>query len=280
MIENSSPVIILGMHRSGTTMLTNLIHKYGIFMGSQMEQNSESIGFLKINEQLLKNHGGTWYKPIHLSVDNVNEYEIKYIENLLKKESFKVSYYANEDRNMNEFRWGWKDPRNTFTTEVWKHFFPKAKFIHIYRNPIDVANSLMVRENKFTKNGKIKWYYNVVKNYVKSGLYVERAPELSNIENGIDLWKSYVTEAFLIQDRIIHIKYENLLTNPVEELEKIINFLGISHDKSKILEITSQINSKRKYAFVNNDFLKDVYLNHEEDELITKLGYKGLLDEH
>ena len=43
---------------------------------------------------------------------------------------------------------GWKDPRNTFTLDLWLKLFPNAKIINIMRHPLDVSQSLLVRQNK------------------------------------------------------------------------------------------------------------------------------------
>ncbi|MEZ5023867.1 MAG: sulfotransferase [Chitinophagales bacterium] len=48
--------------------------------------------------------------------------------------------------------WGWKEPRNSFTLEFYKELFPDAKIIHIYRNPIDSANSYLKRDRKGEMN--------------------------------------------------------------------------------------------------------------------------------
>lgn len=33
--------------------------------------------------------------------------------------------------------WGWKNPRNSFTLEIWKEIFPGARILHIHPNPVD-----------------------------------------------------------------------------------------------------------------------------------------------
>lgn len=39
------PVIIIGMHRSGTSMLTRVLQRAGLFMGEHREENDESLFF-------------------------------------------------------------------------------------------------------------------------------------------------------------------------------------------------------------------------------------------
>ena len=52
-------------------------------------------------------------------------------------------------------RWGWKT-LEILTLPIWKSIFPDSKIIHIYRNPVDVANSLKYRiDNEKLFNSKI-----------------------------------------------------------------------------------------------------------------------------
>ncbi|MCK5222563.1 MAG: sulfotransferase, partial [Candidatus Aminicenantes bacterium] len=173
--------------------------------------------------------------------------------------------------------WGWKDPRNTITLNIWREFFPDAKVIHIYRNPVDVAASMMNREKRFTKNGRLKWHYNVLKYYIKWGVVAKRDPALMDIFRGIKLWEFYVKRAFLFKDNIIHIKYEDLLGNPTDVLSGVFDFLSIEKDRIHIELITNSIDKKRKYAFLSEKDLIDVYKSIKENEFIKLLGYNNIL---
>ena len=46
------------------------------------------------------------------------------------------------------FAWGWKDPQTIFTLPLWLKLFPDAKLIYLTRNGVDVAASLLTREQK------------------------------------------------------------------------------------------------------------------------------------
>lgn len=39
------PIIIVGMHRSGTTMITKMLENLGLFVGDQKEINNEALFF-------------------------------------------------------------------------------------------------------------------------------------------------------------------------------------------------------------------------------------------
>ena len=51
-MNKREPIIITGKHRSGTSLLSKILIDQGIFMGSKLDSNSESIFFQrKINQE-------------------------------------------------------------------------------------------------------------------------------------------------------------------------------------------------------------------------------------
>ena len=59
----TSPIIIIGMHRSGTTMLSRQLEALGVFMGNKKDSNHEAFFFLRIDEWLMGQCGGSWDNP-------------------------------------------------------------------------------------------------------------------------------------------------------------------------------------------------------------------------
>ena len=67
------PICIAGMHRSGTSMLTRLLHLCGLDLGpadrllqpapDNPEGFWESLPFVELNKQLLATLGGAWHTP-------------------------------------------------------------------------------------------------------------------------------------------------------------------------------------------------------------------------
>ena len=57
------PIIIIGMHRSGTTMLAKFLGELGVFMGNDKEKNYESKFFQKLNKWMLSVAGCSWDNP-------------------------------------------------------------------------------------------------------------------------------------------------------------------------------------------------------------------------
>jgi hypothetical protein len=272
-----SPVIIIGMHRSGTTMLTKILHDYGLFMGDIHEQNSEAVSFLRVNEKLLREASSGWC-DLGYNDERILKPKKKYIDicsAALKTRRFADEYFgelSNEDFKK-DFSWGWKDPRNTLTLNIWRELFPNSKIIHIYRNPIDVAASLRDRELKFDRAGKIKWYLNVARNYLKKRIYVRRCPALLDKFKGLELWRLYLNLGLNQKNDILHIKYEDFLDAPLECMQNICLFLKMDFDLEKATRLTCTVNGSRKYAFVESDELKSFYELVRMDKDLRKLGY-------
>lgn len=251
-------------------------------MGNRVEPNNESILFLKINGQLLKKGKAAWHNPSPFlsSVDNNLSKYTKLVEIIVEKHFTKryanISFYNNYNKS---YTWGWKDPRNIITIKVWKELFPQAKIINIFRNPIDVAKSLRERELLFTKKGTLWWYYKTAYNYYKFGLHVKRCPPLLDIHNGIKLWKEYIDESLKNNDNLLNIKYEDFIDNPTNILQTLVNFIEIKCDNNRMNEAISIINTKRKYAFINDSDLVQLYNKIKNYPLIVKTGYHNILNE-
>ena len=59
----TQPVILLGMHRSGTAMIARLLDQLGLFQGSELQEDHESTWFLDINDVLLNRINAAWDHP-------------------------------------------------------------------------------------------------------------------------------------------------------------------------------------------------------------------------
>src|SRR3954449_9453301 len=58
-----APVIFIGMHRSGTSMLGRLLEELGMFFGTRKDENNEALFFQEMNNWLLTQCGGRWDNP-------------------------------------------------------------------------------------------------------------------------------------------------------------------------------------------------------------------------
>ena len=58
-----SPILLSGMHRSGTSMVTNILNKCGLIIGNKLDLNNESLFFQRINTWMMSLLGSSWDIP-------------------------------------------------------------------------------------------------------------------------------------------------------------------------------------------------------------------------
>jgi hypothetical protein len=201
------PYIIIGMHRSGTTMVANALNDAGIFMGVFRDHNGEALHFLSLNQQMLGAENRSWLDPKvpDEESDHTLEPHLIYAEHIKSSSTSKLKLALFLSRT-----WGWKDPRNTFTLPLWLKRFPKAKIIHVIRDGRAVALSLANRNN------------------VPGEVYDEQLKDLSF---NFGLWEQYVQQGLTYRafgkSQYLEIKYESLLAKEDETLASILTFTGV-----------------------------------------------------
>lgn len=135
--------IVLGMHRSATSLVAQGLLKAGVYMGERLlgahESNPhghyEDIDFIHLNDTILKTAGGSWNNPPYENaiIEAGKELEDK-IKAIIKLKSI-------------HSLWGWKDPRTTLTIRCYLPYLKNVHFMACYREPLDVAKSLNKRDN-------------------------------------------------------------------------------------------------------------------------------------
>lgn len=282
-----SPVIIIGMHRSGTSFLTGMLEAVGVWIGDANGALNESKFFLELNEDMLIQSGGSWEYPQpvkHLLNDQMlRSLKGDYLRELMQSKAIKEflgSKRYRKEKNLFAMSspWGWKDPRNTFTLPIWLDLFPKAKVIHISRHGVDVANSLVTRREKEVKRsvrkvGKHKRYgfSRIPKDPIGS-----ITMRCQTLENAFELWHEYLDEASRQMSRLpqgqgLNLSYESLLADPHETLERIIGFLSLQVTKEQTDTALSHIKSSRRMAYQQHPKLARFAKSRKEQ--LADFGY-------
>lgn len=152
-------ICIVGMHRSGTSMVAQLLHRCGLDLGPEEKWlkadaanplgHFEHRGFLDIDRKLLKFFGATWSKPPVLRKGWHLDPRLQSLHDEAK--ALAATFEGKSP-------WGWKEPRACLFLPFWRRVIPNMRFVICIRNPLDVARSLEKRNRMALHAGASLWY--------------------------------------------------------------------------------------------------------------------------
>jgi hypothetical protein len=226
------------MHRSGTRLLVEILDRLGVFMGADVQADSESVAFMLINESILHQCGAFWSEPMSahftLAQPDVAEQLATSAREALVAQLDKYAGPSGWHREAGAKElpaFGWKDPRNTFTLPVWKHVFPNLRAIHIVRHGVDVAASLARRHAEALRAAtgeSVPSALTVIRDHALGVLSSRRGWTLAE---ALTMWEQYAEkarqESAALGERALEVRYEDLLTQPDRVIPAIAKFCRV-----------------------------------------------------
>lgn len=145
-------VVVLGMHRSGTSAVSGLVHLAGVPLPDRKYRLGRGVhnpnGFWEIstlnafNESLLRRFEGDWSAPPPLPDGWTEHPKVRSMKARARRLFLTV---------MPKDAWLWKDPRLCLTMPFWSEMLgPSPVVFLVVRNPLEVARSLE-RRNGFSQ---------------------------------------------------------------------------------------------------------------------------------
>jgi O-antigen biosynthesis protein len=201
---------LMGMHRSGTSLVARIAHLVGLGLGPASEMMEakpdnpegfwENLSITSLNDDLLAALGGRWDDPPFLEdgweeADELDEYRSR--ASHLVEELFPATGSH-----------GWKDPRMSLLLPFWKRVVPIERCLLVLRDPRSVASSLKAR----------------------NGIEEEKAA---------DLWLRYVVSAWSNDPHPATIGYDDVLAAPREAAAYIANIFGLPEPDDATLDAVS-----------------------------------------
>ena len=192
--HSSSALLVLGMHRSGTSAITGALRLCGAWVGEETEltgANAENPhGFWErrdvrqICDRLLHTAGADWWKVASFDPDAIPHAIL--VEQRRKLEKIIAALDEHET-------WIVKEPRLCLLLPVLRDHITNPVCIHIFRNPLEVARSLQ------TRNG-------------------------FSIAAGLALWEAYNRHALSASENLPRalVFHEALMLHPMETLEGLL----------------------------------------------------------
>lgn len=135
------PLVVTGMHRSGTSLAASLVAGAGIDVGMRLMAGSrgnerghyEDLDFYEFHARVLRAHGA-------------GAEGFARIDGLAVPASLRPAAEALvEAKSRAGVPWGWKDPRTCLFLDFWGDLLPEARFLFVFRSPWEVMDSLFRR---------------------------------------------------------------------------------------------------------------------------------------
>lgn len=196
-------IVVLGMHRSGTSAVTRSLAVLGVKIGDNLHPAGpdnpkgfwENRECLAINEELLR-HFNSAYDCLDLRIENIAA------DPFLKGLKEQATQLIHRQLNESTGPWGFKDPRTCRLLFFWQEVFQAVQcdvcYILVSRNPLSVAASLAKREQMPEIKSYLLWLQHVV-------------PAVMETEG---------------QERVI-VDYDNFMDSPFDQLSRISSALQL-----------------------------------------------------
>jgi GT2 family glycosyltransferase/spore maturation protein CgeB len=248
-------ITILGMHRSGTSVLARLLNMMGAYFAPEgvstpaSEENPKGFwerqDIRMSNDSLLFSKDYDWnrisgFNFEALPVEAIETYNKQIVRTILELDAHRP--------------WVVKEPRLCLLFPLWLPLLEFPVCLHIYRNPVEVALSLKKRNN-------------------------------IPIHTGIALWEKYNLLAFNASTDVprILISFAEILNDPIKATNRLLNELqaygltGLHLPSDKEIQkfISVDLHRNRHDSVKINDFL-----NPKQIKFYTSLCDRSIFDIH
>lgn len=151
-------IVVVGMHRSGTSAATRLVNMLGPALCSDLTEELsgnptghwESLSLIGVNDRLLSEMGRSWWCPPPAGTG----FAAADARILTPPDEAAANFDAVHPNRP----WVYKDPRLCLTLPFWRRALDRAlAVVFVYRNPIEVAKSLCARNDFSLHRGIATW---------------------------------------------------------------------------------------------------------------------------
>lgn len=205
----SNCIVVLGMHRTGTSLVAGALHKMGISMGKRFRPPDssnphgywEDLDWRDLNKAILSGTGGTWYSPPSLPR----------IEREVARLAFRVRELVAERDGTGKL-WGMKDPRTALSIQYIHPLLPSPRYIITHRQLWSTMDSLARRSR------------------LRHSSYYETPEHWRAL---IDLYNLRIESFLSTVSPIVHVvKFEEAIHTPEPIIRGLADFLGITDESA------------------------------------------------
>ncbi len=184
---SQQPIIVLGVNHSGTRVLVDVLSMLGSDGGNCLNVWREDEFFLELHRELLGvTSQDEWTRKIFDIDTYYHHTPSQESENIVRE---KLASRLDESfPNFDSRPWHWKCPTSALFMDFWLEQYPDAYYVHVVRDPYEVAGSLL-RRRQFPDIKTALRYHKTMdslilqrqfKNYLRVG-YGQLKSEIENL---------------------------------------------------------------------------------------------------
>tara|TARA_R110001583_G_scaffold185149_1_gene345097 strand:+ start:1424 stop:2362 length:939 start_codon:yes stop_codon:yes gene_type:complete len=266
-------IVVVGMHRSGTSAVSGLLDELGVFMGKNLfapQENVNEKGFFEnakvvnINDLLFDALLGSWDDPLSYNFDLTYPDAYSSLESTTQK--FLSKEYASYEL------WGMKDPRTSLHLPFWDKMITNSNtspcYLMMLRNPLEVVASIVKRDEFSMKKALLLWINYTLSSYLfcaSKSLYILNFDSLlASPENVlIAICKKFNIDMPKKESTFIEAKLRNHVNNNDNE------------KKDELMNLACELYAELSRPVVDNEKIegiKNQYINYikQFDELFKE----------
>lgn len=222
-------IIICGIYRSGTSLITKLTREWGAYAGKAEDLFEDEYGYLehlalqKLNDELLGSNSRV-PTPVQTLLEKAQD------PTLQQRAQQILAEMDAEAQLNNGIAWTWKDPRLPLAIPFWADLWKDAIYIIPVRHPVETILSAAKME----------------------GLEGDQVP----LSAGFAYWQFCMLNVLNFTQsnpRKIFISYDQLIQKPQQECERLCAFLdeqcemNASTKEQRVQAMTSQITAGQRH---------------------------------
>lgn len=247
-------VVVLGMHRSGTSLITRGLQALGVNLGGRLIGPIAGVndtGFWEdldinaLNIDLLQHLGQDWdtIKPIH---------DLDFNDEIIQKFVLRgVVLINNKIQNAESF--GIKDPRIPKLLQFWQKVFEQLPVDVVYvicvRNPLSIIKSLEKRDGFSAEKSAYLWLTHIASSLIhtqdKERVFVDYDLLIANPEKELARIAHVLGTAFSINSPKVREYCDGFISKNLQhtkfDIQKISLFSGIPQESVELFDLLEKL---------------------------------------
>ena len=259
-VQRRPIVLVLGMHRSGTSLCSHILSALGVDLSDDIDVNPSNAGghwerreIVEFHDRILGLFNRDYLGRFHDFALPVSWWADPRVAQIRRE------IVAFLEQRMGDSYFGFKDPRTVRLMPVWHQIFNQLKLaprvVLCLRSPVQVARSLQARDRLDPDNGEYRWLVHMIDFYRYTSKY------------------NFCT-----------IEYEEWFRDPSANIEKLQGFLNLPWQQSEAdlgLVLSGLINPAFRHDDSNHreaslPLVRTLYKlarDTDGDEAREKIGY-------